>query len=120
MDEKLKEDWVKALRSGEYDQAASALKYREGEEETASYCCLGVLCEVHPEIQFNEILGEYYKSVETEDGGCVYQEIGDEVLVGWFMREIGLSSEDADYLMSMNDSQGKDFLQIADHIEENL
>ena len=37
MDAKLKEDWVKALRSGAYRQGLGSLN------QGSSYCCLGVL-----------------------------------------------------------------------------
>lgn len=42
MNRKLKAQWVKALRSGEYEQMAPALCYQEG----GKYCCLGVLAAV--------------------------------------------------------------------------
>lgn len=41
MDAKLKADWVKALRSGEYRQARGVLQ-----DKTGALCCLGVLCKV--------------------------------------------------------------------------
>lgn len=43
MDAKLKDLWLKALRSGEYAQADGMLKSGDG------YCCLGVLCHVAKE-----------------------------------------------------------------------
>src|SRR5688572_27057198 len=46
-----REYWVPALRSGKYKQGKSCLKSSVG------YCCLGVLCDVHPDVEF-----------ETEDG----------------------------------------------------
>lgn len=39
-----KAKWLKALRSGEYKQAKSALK--EKSEDGFKHCCLGVACEV--------------------------------------------------------------------------
>jgi hypothetical protein len=44
MDKKLKAKWIKALRSGEYKQGKGVL--RSGTGKDASYCCLGVLCDV--------------------------------------------------------------------------
>jgi hypothetical protein len=41
MDAKVKELWVKALRSGEYRQGHGYLHNEDGE-----MCCLGVLCDV--------------------------------------------------------------------------
>lgn len=40
MDKELKEKWVKALRSGEYEQGKYFFEYH------GSYCCLGVLCKI--------------------------------------------------------------------------
>lgn len=41
MKKRIKNKWVKALRSGKYQQTTGAL--REGD----SFCCLGVLCNIH-------------------------------------------------------------------------
>lgn len=40
--------WLEALRSGNFDQAKSALAISESESENipVAYCCLGVLCEI--------------------------------------------------------------------------
>ena len=40
MDKKLKAKWVKALRSGKYEQGRYMLRHNN------EYCCLGVLCRV--------------------------------------------------------------------------
>lgn len=44
---KIKEAWIKALRSGEYKQCQHRLK----DSVTGSYCCLGVLAEVTAKIE---------------------------------------------------------------------
>jgi len=41
MVQRVKDLWVKALRSGDYEQGKGALKGLNG------YCCLGVLCDLH-------------------------------------------------------------------------
>jgi hypothetical protein len=41
MDTQIKQQWVTALRSGEYTQASGNLRTEEG------YCCLGVLCDLY-------------------------------------------------------------------------
>lgn len=45
MKKDIKDKWIAALRSGEYDQTKGVLR-REDDEGRASYCCLGVLCEL--------------------------------------------------------------------------
>jgi hypothetical protein len=44
MNPQIKEDWIKALRSGEYVQGKNALhQVTDGDHE---FCCLGVLCDL--------------------------------------------------------------------------
>lgn len=43
MDQRVKNLWLKALRTGEYKQGHNQL--RANEDNT--YCCLGVLCDLH-------------------------------------------------------------------------
>lgn len=47
MKKSIKKLWLKALRSGAYEQATHTL--REGSGSRAKYCCLGVLCQLHNE-----------------------------------------------------------------------
>lgn len=51
MNQEIKEKWVAALRSGEYKQAAGALKVNT--KEGPAYCCLGVLCDLYAK-EFDE------------------------------------------------------------------
>lgn len=41
MKDDIKQKWIEALRSGEYDQGAGQLRTENNE-----YCCLGVLCDL--------------------------------------------------------------------------
>ena len=96
MDEKLKNKWVKALRSGKYIQAREALRdsavcddrYDEETEEleyldvngnvvdenAVGNCCLGVLCEIAPGIQLDDnseryiITSQKLKKLFPKDG----------------------------------------------------
>lgn len=57
MNKKIKARWVKALRSGKYEQGRSSLKIIEA-DGSKSYCCLGVLCELYcksNKVEFTEI-----------------------------------------------------------------
>lgn len=45
MNQRVKLKWVKALRSGEFTQTTEKLRTATRKEH--SYCCLGVLCELH-------------------------------------------------------------------------
>ena len=58
MNQKVKQQWIEALRSGEYSQTQNQLKDHHG------YCCLGVLCDLYSKV--NE--GSYW-----EDGGDLFR-----------------------------------------------
>jgi hypothetical protein len=48
MNPEVKERWIAALRSGEYDQGKNLLRFEE------KFCCLGVLCDLHSKETGNE------------------------------------------------------------------
>lgn len=43
----VKEKWLNALRSGEYEQTNGCLRDMGNEKIPSGYCCLGVLCDVY-------------------------------------------------------------------------
>jgi len=45
MDQSIKEKWVEALRSGDYERGEGALR-RGYSKDSDKYCCLGVLCDI--------------------------------------------------------------------------
>lgn len=98
MDAKLKEKWVKALRSGKYVQGKYNLFNGYG------YCCLGVLCVVQ-----GKQLDELQKELGTLSLGATLPRT----------LSAGLSDEEKVDLVEMNDS-GKPFPEIAKYIEEHL
>ena len=89
MDDKVKAEWLKALRSGEYKQCKHILYRRK----TGGYCCIGVL---------GRTIGK--TSDELVDG-----------TLGW-MSFGGIDYKLAKELAEMNDS-GVSFKAIADYIE---
>jgi hypothetical protein len=46
MKKEIKEKWLAALRSGEYQKGQNQLRRTVGENKY-TYCCLGVLCDIH-------------------------------------------------------------------------
>lgn len=102
-----KAQWLKALRSGDYEQAKHGLCARSA--QGASYCCLGVAHEV----QHGE---EAWKDrYPDDDEAWLYDVEGDSALYV----PPGLTGDDADTLAGMNDN-GSTFLEIADYIEEHF
>lgn len=106
--EEFKQKWIEALRSGAYLQG----KGRLYDELDNTYCCLGVACIVAG-IPKDDIVGEPTTDIESgiEEGklpkGLVYEN-GD-----------GENDKEIDYLMQMNDQDGKTFEDIADFVEKN-
>jgi hypothetical protein len=112
MNERIKNLWLEALRSGEFSQARETLF--DGE----SYCCLGVLCELHQKENGGEWDKPHYAHrYLTQDA-----ELPPEVQ-NW----AGLSSQSGKYgpesednLIICNDERKMSFAQIADIIEEKF
>jgi hypothetical protein len=115
--------WLEALRSGDYEQTTGML-HRLGGEDFEGWCCLGVLCDIAPNIDREEVLRgsdevdgphEDFDGCSTSPSRKVWQ---------WAVgsTDITLSEmfEQANALISMNDDQCKSFSEIADWIEENL
>jgi hypothetical protein len=119
----VKKRWVKALRSGKYNQVRTYLCTDSG------FCCLGVLYDVEADDMW---VPEYDTSSEDAEWGrfgwcysakraardCSLRgahELSDE-----FCARVGLTREIHDGLAAMNDDEGKTFAQIADFIEKKL
>lgn len=135
MNEQLKNKWVSALRSGEYDQTSGYLKVRRGDGSLA-YCCLGVLCELMELPHEEDMEGSGLMRFLDEETGLT----STGVLPGRVGEDLGLMGDDAPrvtemgklsksplarfddpqgFLVHQND-EGVSFPKIADWIEENL
>ena len=128
MKPELKQAWIEALRSGKYEQGTGLLKRDYSHMNTeagATYCCLGVLLEVASEKGILEV--EFCKDLPESSGTSAkvffendyYAHLRGEYTFD--VRErLELTYEQEAELISMNDTQRKSFLQIAEWIEENL
>lgn len=129
MNTEIKQKWVDALRSGEYQQATGRLRNIHG------FCCLGVLCDLYAQEPFNKgwmFRGEDEKYPLQEDYWVFDGE--SELLPSSVRQWAGLKSncpdikvecedEDEEYFYTtvaeLNDD-GTTFKQIADLIETQL
>jgi hypothetical protein len=99
--------WLKALRSGKYEQTVGVLK------DDAGYCCLGVLCDLAAKDggqqfhKFDEYNQEFYDGEALDPPHEM-------------SKYLGLSSYHRGRLILMNDIEGKSFAQIADYIEAHI
>ena len=108
MNPKLKAKWIAALRSGKYAQVQGQLR-----QKPVGFCCLGVLCDISPEIEWDGEMAFF----EKESGPDV--EWDDSMLPAGFRRHVGISDEAQKILAEMNDG-GSSFDEIADCIEVYL
>lgn len=96
----LMEKWIVALRSGDYKQGTESLYYYDDDKNSESYCCLGVLQAIKPDIEKME---------------------GDELLDEDSLKKfLGVNDDDGffqKHLATMNDS-GVPFSEIANRLEK--
>lgn len=130
MKKEVKKKWLKALRSGEYDQCKRQLLDRTAKGD--QFCCLGVLCNLyakeHPGTGFKSPKSPkspywdfFNKTSDLPAKVKKWAGISIEplfIIDEYSRRPIKLTPSEK--LIEMNDEQGKNFNQIADWIEENL
>jgi hypothetical protein len=113
MKKSIAKKWVKALRSGAYQQGTYQLV-----DENDNFCCLGVLCN----LAVDEGIGEWVRG----SGGWVFKtegDVDDQVLPLEVRLWAGMSSAEGrikdDCLPNLNDT-GKSFKELASIIEKNV
>jgi hypothetical protein len=107
--QRLLQDWVAALRSGEYKQGREALMRGD------KYCCLGVLACVanvpHRKLSRASSTHEFQFKKDHLPEDCT-------VPLDWFEEMTGLQSHLTANLIGMNDTEQASFKRIANHIEK--
>jgi hypothetical protein len=105
MNKQLRDEWVKALRSGEYKQARKTLQHGD------AYCCLGVLCVVAEKIGFEAAKRSDYpgEGRKLQGNYLTAQPVGKYLPAG--------ADEE---LVNLNDQKLAPFPVIADWIEKNI
>lgn len=103
----VKQKWLEALRSGDYQQGKNVLRSSFGPANT--YCCLGVLCDILPQAEWKPYNGRWriWHGFEIEES-YVPQNLASE---------LELTHPHQRILARMND-EGRSFEEIADYIEE--
>lgn len=130
MQKDVRDRWVKALRSGDYEQGSGYLCKEN------KYCCLGVLNDVQGnDFVLENGVRQYYNITEKAQSAVTtvrkYYDIDDRAQYsvtlneGWLESQ-GLESHDVMRLWPMNDGRNASgehiysFSDIADFIEENV
>lgn len=109
MNKSLKKEWVKNLRSGDYEQTKDDLCTQE-DGDYPRFCCLGVLYDIA--VDDNWVRDDYrwVPAMNDDESGK---------LCNKRLAEIGLTEEQQGALTELNDD-GCTFKYIADYIEENI
>lgn len=115
MKTEVKTQWIAALRSGTYQQTNSALC------KNGSYCCLGVLCEITPDIKRKKAQISPWDKDTTIEIEFAYKDENyrSGYLPSQLASEVGLSEEQQSKLANMND-EGISFVEIAGYIEQAI
>jgi hypothetical protein len=109
MNASIKQSWIQALRSGEYQQG------RESLCNNGKFCCLGVLTNLY--------IQETNQKWHHDVGGCYSFETEGGILPLSVQQWAGLDAPNpylaGHYVSSWND-EGASFEELADLIEEHL
>ena len=105
MNHEIKAKWVAALRSGEYKQGQRYLRVDD------TFCCLGVLCDLHAKATGGEWEGfAYFDAIEVPPAP-VYE---------WAGIDDQRTGPGAPNNLAYANDHGKAFAEIADIIEREL
>ena len=103
MDKTIKQLWIKALRSGKYQQGQTILRSLDNK-----FCCLGVLCDI---LESNNWKRNHFYYAIRDNSATLPDDTQDRCKIDRYSTGT---------LMQLNDREKADFNQIADWIETNL
>ena len=112
-----RDEWLKALRSGEYAQGQGALQ--EDVQERQLHCCLGVLCVIQNRPKHRDIAGR--TEFDGTTGYLARANPAYETLIGAGNFPAGVVVEvgtERIFTLAYANDQGLTFLEIADIIEK--
>jgi hypothetical protein len=104
MKKSLKDKWIAALRSGDYQQCQGYL------QRNGRFCCLGVLCDIVDRDGW----------IVMDGTGVAMSRHGRQQVDEIIFAANGLSDYESMVLVGMNDSEAASFLEIADWIQQNV
>jgi hypothetical protein len=95
MNPDIKEQWTKALRSGDYNQGQCYL-FSTDNYQNERFCCLGVLADVCK-------VGKQADTLFSKEGFTFASGLCNDRLPITFLDEVGLTEVDQDILATKND-----------------
>lgn len=118
-DPKLKQEWIDALRSGEYQRTTGTLKWMTYDGvSTPRHCCLGVLCEIAVKHGKGTWVEDYEDNAFVWNGEM--RSRSRTTLPEAMTTELNITDREVRELVDRNDSQRQTFTEIADYIEREL
>jgi len=112
MKKEIADQWLAALRSGQYTQGRGALRdCKDGQE---AFCCLGVLCELAVLEGKAERFGNSYSDCKVFLPRSVAEWSGMSQIDGSLPETMAKPA-----LFQLNDDKGWSFEQLAEHIEKH-
>ena len=123
MNAEVKQQWMDALRSGDYKQGQNALR-KQYPDEDPQFCCLGVLCDLAVKagvVTAHAVDSVYTGYGEQENTALLPAEVREWSGVseaGEFKKSSDSLPFARDALTAYNDVLGKNFNEIADVIEK--
>lgn len=119
------QEWLEALRSGNYNKGTGSLKHTihdlDGMHDFTTYCCLGVLCEVQNiQSSIDKSTNAIYFESETE---FLPEPLAEKLNISnrlAFIKPIYIKDHFYNDIVEINDSEVFNFIEIADIIEEQF
>ena len=116
----IENEWLPALRSGDYAQGYESLS--DHSDETERYCCLGVACDLADDSLWHSDSGVEYgwgrhDLMDDEEGGST--DVSELLYISQFPLSVLTRQQIADIAI-MNDTRDHDFIDMAKHIEEDI
>jgi hypothetical protein len=105
MKKAIKENWLAALRSGEYKKGKSYLRKKDN-----TYCCLGVLCDILDTGWMIE--DDSHNYIRTKDNCTVW-------LSNDIKKNCEISWDEEGVLIALNDNS-ETFAPVIEYIEQKL
>lgn len=112
------EEWVAALRSGNYKQGKSYLNRYNDKTHTNEYCCLGVACELGTKYDLVKKDYDTKKLIYSYDSETQY--LPSSLINFLGISLIGNDNDTSISLIFLNDSNNDSFNDIADVIESSI
>lgn len=110
-----KDKWLKALRSRKFKQTRGKLERIDKAENVVGNCCLGVLCRI-AKLPTGVVMDDYHPGTRFFYG----KRWAEDSLTDSLLRRFGLTENQMNVLIDMNDNKRRKFYQIARWIERNL